>query len=92
MDNKSNNVKNENEESCMKIEWDIFDTIIVSLTLIGVIGDLLGVLHMKISYLLFFVVAGIVDFYNEKEKAGKVKTVVFYGINIMVLLSLFIIK
>lgn len=76
----------------MKIEWDIFDTIIVSITLIGVIGDLLGVFHMKIGYLLFFVVAGILDFRSEKEKAGKVKTVVLYGINIILLLSLFIIK
>ncbi|WP_139993286.1 hypothetical protein [Kurthia sp. Dielmo] len=76
----------------MKIEWDIFDTIIVLITLIGVVGDLLGVLHMKIGYLLFFVVAGILDFRGEKEKAGKVKTVVLYGINIVLLLSLFIIK
>ncbi|AMA63364.1 MULTISPECIES: hypothetical protein [Kurthia] len=76
----------------MKFKWDIFDTIIVLITLIGVLGDLLGLLHMKIEYLLFFIVAGILDFRSEKEKVGKIKTIVLYGINIILLLSIFIIK
>ncbi|MEB6112249.1 hypothetical protein MXM64_04180 [Kurthia gibsonii] len=76
----------------MKFKWDIFDTIIVLITLIGFLGDLLGLLHMKIEYLLFFIVAGILDFRSEKEKVGKIKTIVLYGINIILLLSIFIIK
>ncbi|MEK4136660.1 hypothetical protein D6T70_09040 [Kurthia gibsonii] len=76
----------------MKFKWDIFDTIMVLITLIGVLGDLLGLLHMKIEYLLFFIVAGILDFRSEKEKVGKIKTIVLYGINIILLLSIFIIK
>lgn len=76
----------------MKFEWNIFDTIIVLITLIGVVGDLFGVLHMKIGYLLFFIVAGILDFRSAKEKADKIKTIVLYGISIILLLSLFIIK
>lgn len=76
----------------MKFKWDIFDTIIVLITLIGVLGDLLGLLHMKIEYLLFFIVAGILDFRSEKEKVDKIKTIVLYGINIILLLSIFIIK
>lgn len=76
----------------MKFKWDIFDMIIILITLIGVLGDLLGLLHMKIEYLLFFIVAGILDFRSEKEKVGKIKTIVLYGINIILLLSIFIIK